>query len=638
MKKSIKYMVVLAGGLLLSTTACEDILEEQPRSIITPQIMETNQGVESALIGLYSHLRGIYGPFGGWYLGELGTDELTWANQVQGGDEIRLIDEFTINKNIGRLGALYGSSTFAYINTANAIVSYGTEGNVDKKLIAEARVMRCHDIFLLVQLYGGIPLDGGSGVGEFNTKPNRTSVRNTVDECYEYMIKDLETAEADLQGVTRDSRKKGCITQAYAQFLLSKVYLTYAWYLKNNNKGGEAQYFQKAYDMAMKVVDESGVDGKAGSNGFGLLKDFHDVSLAENDRNIEILLYADRNNEAGYDYSEGSSWCGEDAKGNVVGMGMRCWFDNNIIKIEGQKGKALKRQALQDYGRPWRRVAPTYEVVTQIFDRKDIDSRYEGTFQTKWICNNDDKTAYGVLKQPFSLGDVVFYMPGEELPDATICQLETGEKGELNIPCQVLPDENCAVFTPKYMNREYFPSLWKIGPWSPDQADAYANGSSLRPFNIAKVSEAYLVAAEAQIMGASGSKTAQELLDVLRRRAAYRASNSDAENAADADEMASLTPSNPDIDYLLDERMRELYGEQLRWYDLVRTKKLSRAATYSIAEFSPTELKETTLHTRSGLVGITDNSYLYLRPIPQGFIDNLDMTESEKAAYQNPGY
>jgi hypothetical protein len=29
---------------------------------------------------------------------------------------------------------------------------------------------------------------------------------------------------------------------------------------------------------------------------------------------------------------------------------------------------------------------------------------------------------------------------------------------------------------------------------------------------------------------------------------------------------------------------------------------------------------------------------LYLRPIPQGQLDGLDMSDTDKAAYQNPGY
>ena len=30
--------------------------------------------------------------------------------------------------------------------------------------------------------------------------------------------------------------------------------------------------------------------------------------------------------------------------------------------------------------------------------------------------------------------------------------------------------------------------------------------------------------------------------------------------------------------------------------------------------------------------------YMYLRPIPQGQLNGIDMTDAEKAAYQNPGY
>jgi len=30
--------------------------------------------------------------------------------------------------------------------------------------------------------------------------------------------------------------------------------------------------------------------------------------------------------------------------------------------------------------------------------------------------------------------------------------------------------------------------------------------------------------------------------------------------------------------------------------------------------------------------------YLYLRPIPRGQLDGMEMTDEEKAAYQNPGY
>ena len=96
--------------------------------------------------------------------------------------------------------------------------------------------------------------------------------------------------------------------------------------------------------------------------------------------------------------------------------------------------------------------------------------------------------------------------------------------------------------------------------------------------------------------------------------------------------MTAATPQTIDIDYVLEERSRELFGEGYRWYDLIRTQKWSEyAATFTIggtgvSDHTPVE------YTRD----IPD--YLYLRPIPQGQMDALEMTDGEKAEYQNPGY
>lgn len=42
----------------------------------------------------------------------------------------------------------------------------------------------------------------------------------------------------------------------------------------------------------------------------------------------------------------------------------------------------------------------------------------------------------------------------------------------------------------------------------------------------------------------------------------------------------------------------------------------------------------------AGPATVTRNiqTYHYLRPIPQGQLDNMRMDDAEKAAYQNPGY
>jgi hypothetical protein len=65
-----------------------------------------------------------------------------------------------------------------------------------------------------------------------------------------------------------------------------------------------------------------------------------------------------------------------------------------------------------------------------------------------------------------------------------------------------------------------------------------------------------------------------------------------------------ITQAQLSVDFLLDERARELCGENMRWWDLVRTGKLiSRVTLYNTDAKSNIKAKHT------------------LRPIPQAQID-----------------
>jgi hypothetical protein len=96
--------------------------------------------------------------------------------------------------------------------------------------------------------------------------------------------------------------------------------------------------------------------------------------------------------------------------------------------------------------------------------------------------------------------------------------------------------------------------------------------------------------------------------------------------------MVAATPATITIDYILDERMREFWGEGYRWFDLVRTQKWAeKAGSYRIAGSGNADRDLQTV-TRT----ITPGHYL--RPIPQGQLDGMEMTEEEKTVYQNPAY
>jgi starch-binding outer membrane protein, SusD/RagB family len=109
-----------------------------------------------------------------------------------------------------------------------------------------------------------------------------------------------------------------------------------------------------------------------------------------------------------------------------------------------------------------------------------------------------------------------------------------------------------------------------------------------------------------------------------KNNAAFVADNSTA--------MMAATPATIDINYILAERSREYFGEGHRWFDLVRTQKWNElAGTYEICGATYGN------HTPQTFTRTIQPNH-YLRPIPQGQIDGMEMTAEEKKAYQNPGY
>ena len=190
------------------------------------------------------------------------------------------------------------------------------------------------------------------------------------------------------------------------------------------------------------------------------------------------------------------------------------------------------------------------------------------------------------------------------------------------------------------INRFTYPGLWKQGPYrtntgSPTTAGE-ANVGSTRPYIIYKFSELYFIAAEAQVKGASAKagKSAYDLINVIRSRAGKWEFKNNEQQKYSADFSAELTAKTPNpvtIDFLLDELLREYYGEGKRWFDLARTQQwLERAKTYTITE---TATSHTPVKSTRDIIELN-----YMNPIPQGQINAMQMSEDEKKAYQTPGY
>lgn len=648
MKRFFNYKTIGTGLLALFLVACSEILEEQPRSIYEPGFFKTEKGVQGGLTSMYAHLRYIYGQAYYYNSTLTGTDEVTYAQSADGNfKDMDLSGVGSITPTTSRADVLWGTA-FPNINTASGIIENAAAVGISDALIAEARFFRAFDYFLLVQTFGGVPLDLGSGELKFNSSPSRFSVRNTVPEVYTKAIfPDLLKAVNDLPA---NPRLTGTVTKTVARLYLSKAYLTYAWWLENPNNiptypaanrvdpDGKtaAWYNQQAYDIAVEAIENPGP--------YGLQATFYDVNLAQNDRNKEILLYADHTETSEFYNGASLTWGNGGAPDNFAGW-MMTWNYTNVRSATNTDWTTLissvQREAVQALGRPWTRMCPTIGVIENTFADKSNDSRYDGTFTTVYRGNWPKGGA--TAEYVYNANNLKVY-PGE--PILTFLDSEPSQAIDYsnavyksNIGVGVLPGRADYVVSPRGISRIVYPGLWKLGPYRTDNGTTLGqpNAASTRPFNIAKFSEFYLIAAEAAVKGATvkSGKNARELVNVLRARAGVWRWHNNGNAAKVQDNSAALTAATPaviDINYILAERSREFYGEGYRWFDLVRTQKWNElASTYEIGG-SNYGNHTPILVTREIL------PKHYLRPIPQGQIEAMEMTDEEKAAYQNPGY
>jgi len=647
-------MKTLAGATLMMVFlfACSDILEEQPRSIYEPGFFKTEKGVLGGLTAMYAHLRYIYGQAYYYNACQTGTDEATWAQSADANfKDHDMSGVGSLTPTSSRSDVLWGTA-FSNINTASGVIENASAvGTISDALVAEARFFRAFDYFLLVQTFGGVPLDLGSGELKFNTSPVRTSVRNTVPEVYTKAIfPDLLKAVQDLPETPRVT---GAVTKTVARLFLAKAYLTYGWWLENPNNiptypecqrvdpdGHNAQwYFQQAYNVAVEAIDNPGP--------YGLQPTYYDVNLGQNDRNNEILLYADHTEKSEY-YNGGSLTYGSGAAPDNFAGWMVTWNYTVIRSATAPDWStvisSVQREAEQHLGRPWTRMAPPIGVFKNTFADKVNDSRYDGTFTTVYR-GNWPKGGGNYVNIPFvyNANNMEVYPGGailtflDEDPAEPIDYSNSVYKS--NIGAGVLPGRSDFVIAPSGISRICYPGFWKMGPYRTDNGTGLGqpNAGSTRPFNIAKFSELYFVAAEAAVKGAvtQAGKTAYDLINVIRARAGKWRWNNNGNVAKVEDhsaEMVAATPTTITIDYILQERSREYFGEGYRWFDLVRTQKWATvAASYEICG--------TAYGDHTPVTYVRDiKPYHYLRPIPQGQIDALEMSADEKAAYQNPGY
>ncbi|MBN9297955.1 MAG: RagB/SusD family nutrient uptake outer membrane protein [Filimonas sp.] len=248
--------------------------------------------------------------------------------------------------------------------------------------------------------------------------------------------------------------------------------------------------------------------------------------------------------------------------------------------------KANTKPLIRDipYGRPFNRFMPTMAYLNMFDATKD--ARYKGSFQDVWLAN---QAAPG-----YAIGDTAVYCAKTKFTPHS-SKYVTYDLGDVY-----------NTTTGAIVQRNYYPTLSKF--LDPTRT-SIAEVQSARDAFVIRLAEMYLVAAEAE-MNIGKNDSAAYYINVIRTRAALPGHVADMQ----------ITPAQVNLDFILDERARELGGEQLRWFDLKRTGKLlDRVKTQNLNPDAAKNIQ--TFHT--------------LRPIPQAQIDAVTNKDVFK---QNPGY
>lgn len=544
--------------LILVFSSCgKDLLEETVISNISNAYLNTGPGYEDGVRAAYSSLRFFYGTQQGLTLTEYGTD--IYATGADGGYKGFHFYDAQLQPTVDYLTNTW-DELYRGINTCNAIIGKaetvtGLSAATIKLRVAEAKFLRAHYYYILHQQFGGVDLRLEESVG-----PTKETSRASDAEMYAQIIKDCNEAIADLENKGQSS-DYGRATRASAEALLAKVYLAKAY-----GPAKASDDFQKAADLCASIIN---------NYGFKLLDDFASVHDENNQVNSEVVFAVQ--------YTTDQLANTTNATGAANG-------GNNLHLFFGMQYD-VQPGMVRDvfYGRPFKRLRPTAYCLNTVFGERENDSRYSKTFRTVWKSNNPGTNLNATFdnsktKLNFAAGDTTIWIPGYEM----------SKEERATKPYQVL--------VPSAYNEALFPTLQKF--FDTKRADRTEERGT-RDFIVWRLADIYLMRAEA-LLALGKVKEATDAINVVRVRAGFPGKK---------DNML-ITEAQMNFNFLVEERARELAGEQMRWMDLKRWGIL----VDRVKLYNPQASAITDKHN--------------VRPIPQTQIDR----SNEGVFAQNPGY
>jgi starch-binding outer membrane protein, SusD/RagB family len=567
---NLKKSVLLFGTLaiLCVSQSCEKTLQEDVVSQIGNEYLNTPKGFNDATNAAYSSLRAYYGTQQGLTMTEYGTD--LYATGADGGYKGFHFYDAQLNSSVDWLSSVW-DEMYRGINTCNSVIDRsktvtGVSDAVKNQRVAECKYLRGLYYFILFQQYGPVDLRLTETLAA-----TKVATRSNDKAMFDAIIADLEAALPALEA-KKASTEYGRATKPACEHLLGLVYLT-----RNNTASKGPDDLTKAIANLSDVVN--------GTYGFQLLTDYASVFDENNQVNNEIVFACQ------YTTDPSTNTPAIDNNGNTGGNNLHLFFG---MQYDVQAG--MKRDV--NYGRPFKRLRPTKYLIETAFADKTNDSRFKKSFRDTWLCNNP-ATITAFALDASKAGQSITYKAGDTTLHLTTTDLPLAERAARKY--QVMgPSFSSAT---GYFNEAIFFTLTKFFDTKrPDLT--YTHGS--RDFFIFRLADTKLLLAEAYLLAGKRTEALAQINDV-RTRAAFAGKTA----------AMQITDTQLSMDFIMEERARELAGEQMRWMDLKRWGKLVERVKLYNPQAAP-NIKE--IHN--------------VRPIPQAQIDRTE----NKAFTQNPGY
>jgi len=558
-KSTFKRYVVALTLVSFFANCDESFLDEVPLDRFSPENLLVNEaGFETAVVALYQACREEHNIGGNNfdYL-NLGTDLVDWGRH----DSRGLKDYSLLNSQYDPVEEYWEWAYTSMIRQSNLILDnlnnpdLSMNEEAKRNFSGQAKFFRAYTYNALVNMYGGVPI-----VENQITEPKFDFKRASKLEVLEFIRKDLEEAADELQVMRNESN--GRVYKAAAYHLLSEVYISLGM------ETGDQTFYDRAIEAASTVINGEVGDYRIMTERFGDLSREGDV--------FSDLFYTNQQNRASGNLEVIWSWQFESF---VAGGGTNTNQGNNTPRLwlPGQEKiispNGFSNLTADSLLRGIGVLSPLNYLKYDIWqlDPNDMRNSKYNIRRTFYYNNPDDEEFFGkpILTALDAKGNRVI-----KLEDGTLT----------NIVLDTL--------------RDYYPWIRKVDGHGFE--GNIVNGCSSNDIIKMRLAETYLLRAEAYFRKGDADKAADDI-NVIRDRA----------------HAVLIDASDVTIDFILDERARELVVEEPRKRTLTRMGMLyERVKKYNPASAT------------------TIQPHHELWPIPQSVID----ANTEFDLGQNPGY